>query len=62
VDLYAEVLLQGDSAGEFGPMLAPLSTVKKQKGFVDAASLAANWKIELELACLTVNGTTQRAV
>jgi hypothetical protein len=48
--------------GEFGPMLAPLSTVKKRKGFVDAASLAANWKIGLELARLTVNGTTQRAV
>ncbi|MGL5936357.1 MAG: hypothetical protein ACRCZI_12135, partial [Cetobacterium sp.] len=62
VDSYAEVLLQGDSAGESGPMLAPLSTVKKRKGFVDAASLAANWKIGLELACLTVNGTTQRAV
>jgi hypothetical protein len=62
VDLYAEALLHGDSAGEFGPMLAPLSTVKKRKGFVDTASLVANWKIGLELARLTVNGTTQRAI
>jgi hypothetical protein len=42
-----------------GPVLAPLTTVKKRKGFVDTASLAANWKIGLELACLTVSGTTQ---
>jgi hypothetical protein len=62
VDAYAEVLLHGGSAGESGPMIAQISTVKKRKGFVDAASLAANWKIDLERAHLTVNGTTQPAV
>jgi hypothetical protein len=63
VDSYAEVLLHGDNvSGKCGPILAPLSTIKKRKGFVDAAKLAANWKIGLELARLTVNATTQRAV
>jgi hypothetical protein len=43
VDSYAEVLLHSDNViGRCGPVLAPLTTVKKRKGFVDAASLAAN--------------------
>jgi hypothetical protein len=63
VDSYAEVLLHGDNVtGRCDLVLVPLTTVKKRKGFVNTASLAANWKIELELARLTVNGTTQRAV
>ena len=62
VDSYAEVLLHGDSAGKSPPILAPVTTVKKRKGFVDAAKLAANWKIGLELARQTVNRTTQCAV
>jgi hypothetical protein len=63
VDSYAEILLHGDNVtGRCGPVLAPLTTVKKRKGFVDAASLAGNWKIGLELARLMVNGAAQRAV
>jgi hypothetical protein len=62
VDSYAEALLHGDTAGKFGPMLAPVATVKKRKGFVDAAKLAANRKIGLQLARQTVNCTTHRAV
>jgi hypothetical protein len=62
VDAYAEVMLHGNSAGESSSILASLSTVKKRKGYVDATNLAMNWKIELKLARLTVQGTTQRAI
>jgi hypothetical protein len=62
VDSYAKVLLHGNTTGECGPVLASLFKVKKKKGFVDSANLAANWKIGLELAHITVKGTTQQVV
>jgi hypothetical protein len=62
VDSYAEVLLHRNNVtSKCGPVLAPLTTVKKRKGFVDAASLTANWEIGLELARLMVSDTTQQA-
>ena len=61
VDSYADTLLHGETTGKLGPMLAPVTSVKKRKGFVDASKLAANWKIGLELARQTVSATTQRA-
>ena len=62
MDSFAETLLQDDLVGDFGYVLASLTTVKKRKGFVSAEKLAKNWKIGLELARLTVAGSTQRAV
>jgi hypothetical protein len=35
-------LLHGETTGKLGPMLAPVTSVNKRKGFVDASKLAAN--------------------
>ena len=62
VDSYAETLLNDSQLEGLAQQLASVSTVKKRKGFVDAESLAKNWRIGKEAARRTVEATTQRAV
>ena len=67
VDRYADALLAELGVTEKGlsdmsHCLASAPTQKKRSGFVDAQTLARNWKIGVEAAKRTIESTTQMAV
>ena len=65
VDRFAEAMMRElgvTELGDLGRKLATATTVKKRPGFVDAETLARNWKIGKEAAKRTVEATTQLAV
>ena len=70
-DRYADLLLKELGVKENGMIdddskdqaqISATTTVKKKHGFVDAETLAANWKIGKEAAKRTIEATTQLAV